>query len=160
MFAPHMLAPHMLDRDAIIRLIPHQGRMCLLSSVESCTPTAIVCRAVSHTDPDNPLRRNGMLAPVCGVEYGLQAMAVHGAMVDAAPQRPGYLTSLRDVRLGDGVADLASAGTPLTVRADLLHKDGTGFIYSFDISAASSGGGALLSGQAMIIIPPVSEEHP
>jgi len=148
----------MLDRDAIARLIPHQGRMCLLSSVESFTPTAIVCRAVSHADPDNPLRRNGILAPVCGIEYGLQAMAVHGAMLDETPQRPGYLTSLRDVRFADGVADLASVGTPLAVRADLLHKDGAGFIYSFDISAAGSGGpGSLLSGQAMIIIPPAPE---
>jgi predicted hotdog family 3-hydroxylacyl-ACP dehydratase len=153
----------MLDRDAIARLIPHQGRMCLLSSVASFTPTAIVCRAVSHADPDNPLRRRGVLAPVCGIEYGLQAMAVHGALLGGTPQRPGYLTSLREVRLDGGVADLASMGAPLAVRADLLHKDGAGFIYSFDISAAGTGGDGsrlLLSGQAMIIIPPAPEAHP
>src|SRR4051812_30991395 len=112
----------MLDRDAIARLIPHQGRMCLLSSVESFSPTAVVCRAVSHADPDNPLRRNGVLAPVCGIEYGLQAMAVHGAMLEEASQRPGYLTSLREIRLRDGVTDLGSVAGPLTVRAELLHK--------------------------------------
>jgi hypothetical protein len=45
------------------------------------------------------------------------------------------------------------------VRADLLHKDGSGFIYTFDISVTGSGVaiGSLLSGQAVIIIPPDQE---
>ena len=50
-------------------LIPHQGRMCLLDAVLSCSPERIVCRASNHQAPDHPLRSpHGLLAPV-GIEY-------------------------------------------------------------------------------------------
>ena len=38
-----------LNRDAIAALIPHQGAMCLLSTVERYDERTIVCRATSVT---------------------------------------------------------------------------------------------------------------
>jgi predicted hotdog family 3-hydroxylacyl-ACP dehydratase len=68
-----------LNRDAIAALIPHQGAMCLLEEVLSTNDAGIVCRAVSHRDSGHPLREDGILPAVCGIEYAAQAMAVHGA---------------------------------------------------------------------------------
>jgi predicted hotdog family 3-hydroxylacyl-ACP dehydratase len=138
-----------LDRAAIARLIPHQGAMCLLARVEEWTPTAIRCSAVSHADAGNPLRRESRLSALCGIEYGLQAMAVHGALVDgAAPQPTGFLSSLRGVRVTD--RDLAAIEAPLRIEAELLLRQERGFIYRFSVA---SDGEALVAGQAAIIIP-------
>ena len=92
-----------LDRDAIARLVPHAGAMCLLDRALSWDAEGIACEADRHRDPANPLRRDGRLPAICGVEYALQAMALHGALLapgGAAAQPAGYLSSLRDVSLG------------------------------------------------------------
>jgi predicted hotdog family 3-hydroxylacyl-ACP dehydratase len=138
-----------LDRAAIGRLIPHQGAMCLLARVEEWTPTSIRCSAVSHADLGNPLRREGRLSALCGIEYGLQAMAVHGALVGgAAPQPAGFLSSLRGVRAAD--RDLATIASPLRVEAELLLRQERGFIYRFSLAGD---GEPLLAGQAAIMFP-------
>ncbi len=69
--------------------------MCLLASVADWSEDAISCRATSHLDPANPLRSRGRLPAVAGIEYALQAAAVHGALRGGAPQPPGYLAALR-----------------------------------------------------------------
>ncbi len=87
--------------EAIARLIPHQGRMCLLDAVLACSPQHLRASARSHHAPDHPLRSpGGLLAPVA-IEYAAQAMALHGAL-NARPGvqgRPGFLASARGVRL-------------------------------------------------------------
>ena len=91
-----------LDHAGIAALIPHQGAMCLLDRLEHCDEAGIVCAASGHRDPAHPLRTaSGLLSP-CAVEYAAQAMALHGALLgrDAGtPARPGYLASVRGVRL-------------------------------------------------------------
>ena len=62
----------MLSRDRIVELIPHQGTMCLLDEVTEWSERAISCRTRSHLAPDNPLRRDGRVTGLCGIEYGLQ----------------------------------------------------------------------------------------
>ena len=80
----------MIGRDRIMALIPHQGAMCLLDEAVLWTAERIVCRAVSHLDPANPLRRAGGLHALCGAEYALQAAALHGALLaDGTPQPAG-----------------------------------------------------------------------
>ena len=69
----------MLTRQQILALIPHQGMMCLLDRVAAWSAADITCGASSHLSPDNPLRRDGRLGAICGIEYGLQAAALHGA---------------------------------------------------------------------------------
>ncbi len=78
----------MLDHAGIAARIPHQGAMCLLDAVVDWSETAISCRAVSHADPANPLRADGRLGAAAGIEYAAQAMAVHGALLAAASERP------------------------------------------------------------------------
>lgn len=136
-------------RDAIARLVPHQGAMCLLERVEACDAESIRCTSATHRRTDNPLRRDGMLPAACGLEYALQAMALHGALTaGGVAQAPGYLSALRGVRMA--VARLDDIDAPLEVSAEALVAESRGFIYRFAVAAA---GRVLLSGQATIVIP-------
>jgi predicted hotdog family 3-hydroxylacyl-ACP dehydratase len=136
----------MLIRD----LIPHQGAMCLLEQVVSWGPDAIDCRARSHLSLENPLRRAGRLSAVCGIEYGLQAAALHGALVNGVRQGPGYLASLRDVTIEADRLDDPEIGV-LEVGASLVVGEASALIYLFRLRA--EGGRALLSGRAIIALP-------
>jgi len=111
-----------LNRDAIAALIPHQGAMCLLEEVLSTNDAGIVCRAVSHRDSGHPLREDGILPAVCGIEYAAQAMAVHGALMGkaagGAQGRGGMLAAARNVvfnvdRLDDITDDLVVSARKL-----------------------------------------------
>ncbi len=139
----------MLDRAGILGLIPHQGAMCLLDRAVGWDAAAIDCRARSHLDRANPLRRDGLLPAVCGIEYGLQAAALHGALAHGAARSPGYLAGLRDIVLDTDRLDDPALGT-LHVRATLERRDAAGLIYSFRI--ASETGRALLGGRATIMV--------
>lgn len=134
----------------IARLIPHQGRMCLLDAVLSCTPEHIVCSAGSHAAADHPLRSpGGLLAPV-GIEYAAQAMALHGAL-NAKPGvdgRPGFLASARSVRLH--VPRLDDAPGPLQVQVQHLAGDERQAMYRFELRDAT--GRALLDGRATVVL--------
>ena len=145
-----MLTPP-LDRGAIARLVPHGGAMCLLDRALFWDAESIACEADRHRDPENPLRRGGRLPAICGVEYALQAMALHGALLaEGAAQPAGYLSSLRDVSIGGGAARLDTVAGPLGVRAHALAAEAGGFIYRFEVEG---GGRILLMGQAAIILP-------
>lgn len=146
-----MLTPPPLDRAGIARLVPHGGAMCLLDRALSWDAESIACEADRHRDETNPLRRDGRLPAVCGVEYALQAMALHGALfaADGAAQPAGYLSSLRGVSFGCA-ARLDTVAGPLGVRAHALAAEAGGFIYRFEVEGE---GRILLSGQAAIILP-------
>jgi predicted hotdog family 3-hydroxylacyl-ACP dehydratase len=128
--------------------VPHAGAMRLLHAVLSHDADSIVCAAVSHRDSANPLRRDGVLPAVCGVEYALQAMAAHGALTADGVQPPGYLASLRGVAMA--VSRLDDIPEDLRVEARALSRAARGFVYAFRVLA---GDAELLSGQAAIIIP-------
>jgi len=138
-----------LERAAIAARIPHQGTMCLLDAVVDWSATAISCRAISHTDPHNPLRAEGRLGAAAGIEYAAQAMAVHGALIANAGERPrqGYLASVRGVQLH--VARLDDLPGELGIQAECLSGDGTNILYRFSVSHA---GHCLLEGRAAVIL--------
>ena len=124
--------------------------MCLLDRALAWDAETIACEADGHRDPANPLRRDGRLPAICGVEYALQAMALHGALLAGGAAQPaGYLSSLRDVSLG-GTARLDTLAGPLGVRARALAAEAGGFIYRFEVEGE---GRTLLAGQAAIILP-------
>ncbi len=123
--------------------------MCLLASVAEWSEEAIACLATSHLDPCNPLRRSGLLPGVCGIEYALQAAAVHGALLGGEPQPPGYVASLRMTRVTTERLDRPELGT-LTAHATRLHGDAAGLLYAIRLDAAD--GGVLLDGRATIIL--------
>jgi predicted hotdog family 3-hydroxylacyl-ACP dehydratase len=138
-----------LDHAAIAALVPHAGSMCLLDRTLSWDADSIACQAISHLDAANPLRRGGMLPAVCGVEYALQAMALHGALTGTGgPQPPGYLASLRNLEMGTTHLDTVEGA--LLVEASALAREARSFVYAFRVTGQ---GVSLLSGQAAIILP-------
>jgi predicted hotdog family 3-hydroxylacyl-ACP dehydratase len=137
----------MVTRQRILELIPHQGVMCLLESALSWSATDIICVTRSHLSPDNPLRRDGRLYPVCGIEYGLQAAALHGGLLDGAGQPAGYLAALRDVSIRVERLDAPSLGT-MSVTATQEIRTPHGLIYRFALAAEA--GAELLSGRAVL----------
>ena len=145
-----------MPESELSRLVPHQGRMCLLDRVTAWSEGAIGCAARSHLDPANPLRHAGRLAALCGVEYGMQAAAAHGTLLrqsagDTGPGRPGYLAAIRGVELHVARLDDPAFGT-LAVEASLLLQERAGWIYGFELTAAD--GKALVSGRGTIVMPP------
>ena len=135
------------DRAEIARLLPHDGAMVLLDGVVSCSETGILCRTRSHLDPENPLRRADGLPAPCGVEYGAQAMALHGALRGAAAARPGVLASVRKVHWAVDRLDCLEG--ELLVRAEVLLADGDRSIYAF---ALEDGKQEVMAGQAAVFL--------
>ena len=123
--------------------------MCLLENVLEWSEQRIVCEALSHADPANPLRAAERLGAAVGVEYAAQAMAVHGALLaqsDAAPTQ-GYLTSVRGLSLHvDRLDDLAG---PLRITAERLSGDTRLILYQFHIH---HGERCLIEGRASVVL--------
>ena len=140
----------MIDRDAILSLIPHQGAMCLLDRIESWSADGIVAVSGSHLAAANPLRGDdGRLSMLCGAEYGLQAAAVHGALVGGgSAARRGHVAALRLSRISAPLLDDPAYGL-LTIRAMLELNDPAGLIYGFALHA--QGGALLLQGSGTIV---------
>jgi len=118
-----------LDRADIERLIPHAGAMVLLDRVVHWDAALLTGETEAHLRPDNPLRRDGRLAAIAGVEIAAQAMAVHGGLVAGGAMRRGRLASLRDIRLH--VDRLDTVIGPMTVVAELLSDGDAACVYGF-----------------------------
>src|SRR5713226_3903266 len=134
-----------MNKTEICRRIPHAGAMCLLHRVDRWDADTIVCSALSHRDADNPLRSQGRLHAVCGVEYAAQAMAVHGSLLyQAAHDKPsvGFLASVRDLRFFVGRLDQIKGA--LAIKAHKLNSVQGITVYQSEITAA---GQNLLAGR-------------
>ena len=137
-----------LDREAIARLVPHHGAMCLLEEVLDWDDNAITCRAISHHSPANPLCSVAGLPAIMGVEYAAQAVAVHGALTEnSSSARKGYLAALRDVACA--VERLDNQAEDLVVRATRLAAESGRLLYDFCIEA---GGRELLKGRLSVVL--------
>ena len=135
-------------KPALEQLIPHRGAMCLLEEVLSWDEHSIACRAVSHRDPTNPLRREGGLAAIIGVEYAAQAVAVHGGLSsNSSRPRNGYLAALRDVSCS--VARLDTERADLVVSATRVAAESGRLLYDFRVEG---GGRELLKGRLSIVL--------
>ena len=138
-----------LSRDEIARLIPHSGPMCLLDGVVQWDANRIQCMSRGHRAADNPLRSGDQLPTLCGIEYAMQAMAVHGGLTGKVPGRPraGYLASLRNLECR--AARLDDLDGELVVEADLLAGDTSHASYRFTLQVGSV---AVLSGRALVVL--------
>jgi len=138
-----------LSRDEIARLIPHSGPMCLLDGVVQWDASRIQCMSRGHRAADNPLRSGDQLPAVCGIEYAMQAMAVHGGLSGKVGRRPraGYLASLRN--LDCRAARLDDRDGELLVEAELVAGDSSHASYRFTLQV---GGVELLSGRALVVL--------
>ena len=137
-----------VGRDWLLRHLPHQGAMNLLDRVESWDAASIHAIATRHRDAGHPLRREGALPAVHGIEYGAQAAAAHGALSGAAPSRPGFIASVRSVVMH--APRLDDVESPLDVRAEQLGGDASGVLYGFEIRAA---GRLLVEGRVAVAFP-------
>jgi len=131
----------------IRRLIPHAGAMCLLEEVLLWDADHVVCRTNSHLSPSNPLRDNGCLLSVCGIEYGAQAMAIHSALLSGKEVGEGYLASVRTLRMH--VDRLDRAGPALVVEARRLAGGSEGLVYEFELRANDQ---ILVDGRATVAL--------
>ncbi len=133
-------------------LIPHRDAMALLDCVIAFDDTTIHAVAVSHRDPRNPLRSDGVLRAVNLCEYGAQAMAVHGGLLarrDGKVAAPGFLVSLRAIELH--VARIDDLPRDLHIHATQMHGDSTGWQYEFRIEHDEV---AIATGRAAVMTQP------
>jgi predicted hotdog family 3-hydroxylacyl-ACP dehydratase len=127
-------------------LLPHSGDMLLIDRVDAWDEQSIRCSTDSHRKPDNPLRFQGRLAALHLIEYGAQAMGIHGGLLKGGPQ-PGYLAAIRNARLTvDTLDDIAGS---LYIEALTLGKSEQGVIYEF--SARDAQNRLLLIARATVI---------
>jgi predicted hotdog family 3-hydroxylacyl-ACP dehydratase len=142
-----------LNAADIAGLIPHCGSMCLLDKVQYYDAERIKCTAISHRLQTNPLREDGILHAVCGVEYAAQAMAVHGALLAKQdvdkPPRGGRLASVRSVELS--VSRLDDIEGDLNIQATHVMGDSNSMVCEFSVDAE---GRNLLKGKATVILMP------
>ncbi len=138
-----------LTRAEIAGLIPHAGAMCLLDGVEDWDENRIRCVSRSHLDAGNPLRADGRLPAICGIEYAAQAMAVHGGLAGETRGRPraGYLASVRGVMCLRGRLDDLEGS--LFVEAVRLLGDEGRVIYEFRLWVGET---EVLSGRAAVVL--------
>jgi len=139
----------LIARAAIAEMIPHAGAMCLLDGVLSWDAERIRCLSGTHRDPRNPLRVNGELPALCGIEYAAQAMAIHGSLAGNLEHRPkaGYLASLREVRCRTRRLDELAGD--LIVEAERLMGEESHVMYGFRVWI---GDVELLSGRATVVL--------
>jgi predicted hotdog family 3-hydroxylacyl-ACP dehydratase len=140
----------LLDRDGIAALVPHGGAMCLWDELLAADEHTVSLRTLRHRDAAHPLRRDGRLAALHLIEYGAQAMAVHGGWlarrVGGAGAKPGVLAAVRDVVLEvERIDDIDAA---LEGQARRLVANAGGWMYEFRLEA---GGRLLASGRASVI---------
>ena len=123
-----------LDRAGIESCIPHSGSMVLLDAVVQWDAASIICSAGAPGD-EHPLVRDGTVAALVAVEYGAQAAAVHGFLVEPAVPRPGMLAKLSDVHLH--AAFIPANQGSLSVKAQLLSRVAQGCLYDFHLACGS-----------------------
>lgn len=125
-----------VGREELERLVPHADGMCLLDGVLAWDDVSLTCISNSHRAAYNPLRSHGRLAAVHALEYGAQAVAVHGGLLarHQGNNRPGgYLAALRKALLH--VARLDDLEAPLTVHAEQLLAVDQNLVYRFTVVA-------------------------
>ncbi len=139
----------LIDKPRLCELIPHSGSMCLLDEVLAWDDEQIQCLSNTHHDLDNPLRNQEGLRAIALVEYGAQAMAVHGGLIASSKGEQineGYLAALRDVRVKDRLVDNISAA--LKVEAKKIMAQQGNMIYEFSVRANDD---MLVSGRATVV---------
>ncbi len=120
-----------IDQKGIKQLIPHAGKMCLIESVVFWDTNSIRCISKTHLEPDNPLRLDGKLSSIHLLEYGAQAIAIHGGLLRKSANA-GYLAAVRNAKFS--IDSLDSISSELIIKASADIKTESGAIYQFSIT--------------------------
>ena len=122
----------MLQADEIRHLLPHAGSMCLIEHVVAHDDVHIACTSSSHRADENPLRTVDGLAAVHAIEYGAQAMALHGLLHG----KTGSVCAVVSAREVDFRADwLNEIDQPLRIAATVVAESGNAATYRFSVQA-------------------------
>jgi predicted hotdog family 3-hydroxylacyl-ACP dehydratase len=138
--------------EALELLLPHAGRMRLIAEVLERNEQTIECRAINHRDADHPLRTEVGLPAVCGLEYGAQAMAIHGALIAGYQEKPraGLLVAAHELTWS--IERLDTIASDLLIRATRLLGSAQQVAYGFEIREIRAGAAALVSGRASVML--------
>jgi predicted hotdog family 3-hydroxylacyl-ACP dehydratase len=101
-------------------LLPHAGHALMIDRVLRWDEAQIQVATLRHRSPHNPLRRAQRLASVHLVEFGAQAMAIHGGLRNRAAGRaiqPALLVSVRDLELQRDYIDDLEGELEITARS-------------------------------------------
>ena len=140
----------MFNNSKLCELIPHSGKMCLIDSIDKWDEESIVCITSTHLKSDNPLLSKGILPVSALIEYGAQAMAIHGAIItkeSGDKMQEGYLAALKDVVFFTNL-DISNISSSLIIKATRKFASQGNMIYEFLITSA---GEKLISGRATVI---------
>ncbi|CAC9600291.1 3-hydroxydecanoyl-[ACP] dehydratase (EC 4.2.1.59) [uncultured Gammaproteobacteria bacterium] len=140
----------MFSNIELCNLIPHSGKMCLLDTVKQWNSESIICTTQTHQKNDNPLRNNGSLPVSALIEYGAQAMAVHGALIAkdlSEKMQEGYLAALKEVNFYQNF-DINNITSPLMVKATRKFASQGNMIYEFSVASEDN---ELISGRATVV---------
>lgn len=124
-----------MERESFCHLVPHAGRMLLIDRVISWDDQSLRASCRSHASVDNPLRQGGRLSAVHALEYGAQAMAVHGGLLAerfGEPVIDGFLAGSRNLRLFRPRLDDLSGDLDVEVR--MQHVQEGSLVYTFRVS--------------------------
>lgn len=141
------MSNHPVHFPEVAGLVPHTGSMCLLEKILAFDESGVACSATSHRSPENPLRRDGRLPAIAGIEYGAQAIAVHGGLLPGPAGPSGVLAGVRAVQCR--VQYLDDEPGPLTIRATRLVVEGTRLLYAFSVEGAKY---ELVSGRIAVVL--------
>ena len=125
----------LLDREAIMARVPHQGSSCLLDAVRQWDQQHIVCESRAHLLASNPYRVNGRLSATCAVEFAAQSFALHASLKagrGTCSRGHGYLASVRNLVLLLDTLDECSG--LLYIKAEEITSQQNGMLYTFDMS--------------------------
>ena len=126
--------------------------MCLLDEVVDWNEDRIHCRSRGHLNPAHVLRHDGRLAAVHLIEFGAQAMAIHGGLLSARQKeraRPGFIASVR--RADFECESLQDIDAPLDIQAQRVAGSEAGWTYDYQ---ATADGAALGSGRVSVMFIP------
>lgn len=138
----------MIAHPPLADLLPHAGRMRLIERILACDDKRITCSTGSHRQADHPLAIDGVLSAVCGLEYGAQAMAIHGAL-GAGIRRPrrGYIAAARDLQWS--VPRLDTLDADLLIEAEQELALGNQVSYRFAIRTDDR---EIMRGRAQVVL--------
>ncbi len=139
-----------LTKQDISGLIPHADAMRLIDFVSRWDQTNIICQSDSHQDLNNPLRNNNQLSTSTLIEYGAQAMAIHGGLIarqNGLNLVQGYIAVLRDITFFKNT-DISKIKNTLEIKSEKIMSSGGNMVYSFSVKSKEI---ELISGRATVI---------
>jgi len=123
---------------AISELLPHQGKMVLIDTIVSCDENFIVCKTRSHQSQSNPLHnKTGLPISAC-LEYGAQALALHGIMNRSGDTRPKQASIIAIKKANWSHQWLHDIDRELIINAELKTQLDTIAKYAFSIKTENS----------------------